>query len=201
MKNHNGMWLPEGDTFFANRGEYEQYEYDTVQKYLNQKRVAVDIGAHVGYWSKRLVKDFDTVFAFEAEPEHVECLEQNVITDNFTVHPIALSNLTGIVKFSKSIDNSGMSHVSEIGESITCNTLDSFNLTDVDLIKIDVEGHELNVLEGAVKTITASRPTLFIEILNNTSTSVRDGIFDLLKGLGYKMVRNIAENYIFTFEA
>lgn len=197
MKNHNGTWLPEGDTFFQHRGDYESRDYKHLMPYVQNRRVAVDVGAHVGYWSRRLVKDFDHVYAFEAEPEHAECLRANVDTDNITINQIALSSEPGSVKFSKSIDNSGMSRISDHGVEIECERLDRWKITDVDLIKIDVEGHELAVLQGASQTIQRNRPVLFMEILNSTPFETRKGILDLMIEWNYTLKEVVEENYIF----
>lgn len=197
MKNNNGTWLPAGDTFFASRGDYESADYAAVLPYVKHKRIAIDIGAHVGYWSRRLVQDFDYVYAYEAEPTHVECLRVNVTQPNIQITQIALSDQPGTVQFSTSIANSGMSHVSNEGVSVACEPLDRWKHRDVDLIKIDVEGHELAVLQGAEHTILRNRPTLFIEILNSTPAEKRKQIIDLLHSWNYREVTSIAENYIF----
>lgn len=197
MKNHNGMWLPDGDTFFINRTDYESHDYGVLQNYLTNKRIAVDIGAHVGYWTKRLVNDFEYVYAFEAAAEHAECLRLNVTAENYELHNIAVSNQLGTVRFTRNVDNSGMSHVDDSGEEIFCQRLDHWQLDSVDLIKIDVEGHELQVLQGAAETIQRCKPVLFVEILNSTPTATRDSITSLLTSWGYTQVQTVAENYIF----
>jgi FkbM family methyltransferase len=193
----NNMWLPEGDTFFETRGDYELRDYQKLMPYVTHRRVAVDIGAHVGYWSKRLVEDFQLVHAFEAEPTHSQCLKFNVVKPNIKFHEVAVSNKAGTVNFTKSIDNSGMSHVSETGDAVPCNPLDAYNLKFVDLIKIDVEGHELQVLEGAAETINRCTPVLFIEILNSVDFDTRNKILQLLHSWDYTLKDKVAENYIF----
>ena len=197
MKNYNGMWLPDGDTFFQNRPDYEGHDYSILKPYLNQRRVAVDIGAHVGYWSRRLVNDFEYVYAFEAELEHAQCLKLNVEADNFEMHNIAVSDRLGTVNFTRNIDNSGMSHVSDQGEEIFCQRLDHWHLENLDLIKIDVEGHELQVLQGAAANILRNRPVLFVEILNSTPYATRKAILDLMLECKYVLKETIAENYNF----
>ncbi len=198
MKNHNGTWLPNGDTFFETKGDYEASDYQLLKKYVNGGHTAIDIGAHVGYWTRRLVNDYVHVIAFEAEPEHVECLKLNVNNNaNVTIHPVALSDHDGTVCFSKNTANSGMSHVDPNGTAIACNQLDTWGYNHVNLIKIDVEGHELQVLRGAEKTINHSKPVLFIEILNSTPLATRTAILDLLHSWNYYMADSIAENYIF----
>ena len=197
MKNHNGTWLPDGDTFFQHRGDYESYDYAHLLPYLNKRNVAIDIGAHVGYWSRRLVRDFNQVYAFEAESEHIECLRANITEPNITITQVALSNESGTLKFSKSIDNSGMSRIADEGIDVQCEPLDHWNINDVDLIKIDVEGHELNVLRGAEQTILRSRPVLFMEILNSAPADTRNGILGLLAAWKYELKLIVDENYIF----
>ena len=84
---------------------------------------------------------------------------------------------------------------------IELTTLDVFQLERVDLIKIDVEGHEFEVLQGACRTIAASKPTLIIEIKKDLFGRVRD----LLLSYGYAAERledliglsGSSENFIF----
>ena len=200
MKNVNGMWLPDTDTFFQTRGDYESADYSLLKTYIAGGRTAVDIGAHVGYWSRRLVQDYAYVYAFEAMPSHAECLKLNVVADNFELHNIALSNQLGTVNFTANSINTGMCHVSETGEAVFCQRLDHWQLSDVDLVKIDVEGHELQVLQGAAETVQQCHPVLFMEILNTTPLSTRTAILDLLHSWNYVMVDNIDENYIFVWQ-
>lgn len=197
MKKSNGMWLPDGDEFFTTRPGYEQFDYNRVMDHVHNNRVAVDIGAHVGYWSQRLVLDFDAVVAFEAHSEHAQCLAVNVFNNRCTIHTVALSDHQGTVNFSPAIANSGMSRVTDSGITIPCATLDSYGLTNVDLIKIDVEGHELQVLRGAEQTILGSRPVLMIEILNATPFLIRNNILKTLVDWNYRLSEQVGENYIF----
>jgi len=197
MKNSNGWWLPDQDTFFVNRPDYESLDYAALQPYLSQRRTAVDVGAHVGYWSRRLAADFEFVVAYEAEPVHAACHARNIANPNVMLHEIALSDHAGTVNFVTTILNSGMSHVSDSGDAIPCETLDSYNLDHVDLIKIDVEGHELAVLQGAAQTILQNRPVIFIEILNHTPAYLRNRIDQLFAQWNYVQSARIAENYIY----
>jgi len=197
MKLVNKMWLPDGDIFFETKGDYELTDYLKAKSYFKQHRLAIDIGAHVGFWSKRLVEDFDIVYAFEPDQEHVECLRMNVSSHRLVVNNTALSHYEGSITFNKYIDNSGMSRVSDQGTKVNCKTLDSYRLRCVDFIKIDVEGHELNVLEGSEQTLDLCRPVLFIEILHNSDPTLRQLLFNYIARFNYNMVDIIDENYIF----
>ena len=64
-------------------------------------------------------------------------------------------------------------------------TLDSFGFTDVDLIKIDVEGHEYSVLEGSLLTIQRCKPILLIEIEQRHISRPIKEVFSLVMNQGY----------------
>ena len=72
-----------------------------------------------------------------------------------------------------------------------CETLDSFvknyNLNKIDFIKIDVEGHELNVLEGAVTTLKKFKPSMLIEIEQRHHNKNIDHIFSFISSFGYEI--------------
>lgn len=198
MKLCNDIWLPDGDAFFQNRGDYERADYDQVIQRCEQRRTAIDCGAHVGYWSRRLAGDFERVHAFEPVPDHYECLVANTQDyDNITLHNVAVSSVNGTVYMRQTVENSGMSTVSTEPTEIAVPmiTVDSLAITDVDLIKIDVEGHEQNVLLGAQNTILQYEPLLFVEILN--SQVKHTGVFDLLQHWGYQQILRVQENYLF----
>ena len=82
---------------------------------------------------------------------------------------------------------------------VDCRTLDSFGLTNVDFVKIDVDGFELALLEGASKTLTDNNPVINIEMKRNKyqpahkQSATRQKLVDqcdaILRDLGYKFVR------------
>ena len=77
-------------------------------------------------------------------------------------------------------------------------TLDSLNIPEkIDLIKIDVEGHEIETLEGAKNTILKNKPIIVIETFNH-----RDKVEEILFSHGYKIVDVIreGEDYIFKYD-
>lgn len=81
-------------------------------------------------------------------------------------------------------------------------TLDSFNLNDVDLIKIDVEGHEKRVLVGSLDTISRCKPILLIEIEQRHIDYDINEIFSFIENLGYQgfFLMNGEINEIHDFE-
>jgi FkbM family methyltransferase len=134
-----------------------------VVKHCNQFRTALDIGAHVGLWARGLTKKFDKVVAFEPCDQFADILLKNAPKVH-TVHRCALGWREGHVAMEVEHDNTGSTHVDrgKVG-LIPMFPLDHFNLTDVDLIKIDVEGYELDVIKGAVETLKNNDPVLIVE--------------------------------------
>ena len=82
-------------------------------------------------------------------------------------------------------------------------TLDSLKLKDVDFLKIDCEGYEENVIRGGIETITASKPVIIVEQKRDMAEKLglpTLGAVDLLKTLGYRVVDELAEDYIMVAE-
>jgi hypothetical protein len=89
----------------------------------------------------------------------------------------------------------GQVSVGRGGDKVEARTVDSFRFSDVSLIKIDVEGHELKVLRGAEKTISTFHPVIIIEIwVNNV-----DFVLPLLASYGYTARAISAIDYVATY--
>ena len=157
---------------------------------------AIDIGANVGVWSYWLSKYAKQVESFEPNPKIFNTLK-NIKIKNVNSYNIALSNKSGSVdllipKGSKGFSNQGasLSSIKVQGEhksiSIEAKCLDEYNFLDVDFIKIDVEGHEHEVIEGAQETINKFKPTMVIEMEEkHNQIPIEDQISSVEK-LGYK---------------
>tara|TARA_Y100000310_G_scaffold338235_1_gene427311 strand:- start:615 stop:842 length:228 start_codon:yes stop_codon:yes gene_type:complete len=70
MKKQKGIWIPEKDTWYGWGENFESREYKKLQLGGN---FCLDIGAHVGIWTKRLSRDFSQVLCFEPLQKHIEC--------------------------------------------------------------------------------------------------------------------------------
>ena len=157
---------------------------------------AIDIGANVGVWSYWLSKYAKQVESFEPNPKIFNALK-NIKIKNVNSYNIALSNKSGSVdllipKGRKGFSNQGasLSSIKVQGEhksiSIEAKCLDEYNFLDVDFIKIDVEGHEHEVIEGAQETINKFKPTMVIEMEEkHNQIPIEDQISSVEK-LGYK---------------
>ena len=124
--------------------------------------------------SENLAKCSEKVYAFEPNPKSFNILKKNV-KKNVSVFPFAITNKSGtdflkIPKGKKGYSNQGGSLRNvkldkNFGKiKVITKKLDDINLKNIGFIKIDAEGSELNVLNGAKKIIKKYKPTLLIEI-------------------------------------
>lgn len=152
--------------------------------------VALDIGANFGAVTMRLAHHGATVHSFEPQPELAQLIRESSRLNGFNVflHEIALSDRDGTTNFTLSPTNSGLGHVG--GDGITVRTahagvfLNSLALSRVRLVKIDVEGHEVEVFHAAREWFRNTRPdfVVFEEFYNA-------GISSSLSGIGYDIRR------------
>lgn len=211
MKEHKGVWIPDKETANFWSDKYDEKEYNKLNLSGN---VCLDIGAHVGLWTKRLSKDFSKVICFEPLQKHIECHKKNCEgLDNITLHECALSDVEANGLMKTQDYNSGISslqtgfkdkltsidpHSFKENYMVKTKTLDSFNLSGIDFIKIDVEGYELHVLSGGRETIAKNKPKLFIEIWNS---NLRSASY-ILSEMGYSLIKmsnnvdSLQQNYL-----
>lgn len=165
----------------------------------------LDVGANVGQvtlHASRLVGPEGRVIAFEPTPFNLGRLNANLKLNhvqNVTVEELGLGDRAGSFLISNVDEgNQGMNRIvqqsSDAGRTTTIRvtTLDAYvnehNLAKIDMIKIDVEGFELKMLNGAKATLEKWHPILFIELddgnLMEQGTSAKD-LVTFLVGLGY----------------
>ncbi len=132
----------------------------------------LDIGSNWGYFTLYAASNHSrlTVHAFEPMPATYQdltgCVTQARLSDLVTCHNLALSNADGEA-FLQIPDglHSGIAEVSKSGGTtrIATRRLDSLGLPGPDFVKMDVEGHEIEVLNGAKEALKASRPFIIFE--------------------------------------
>jgi|SRR5581483_5876951 len=151
--------------------------------------VAVDVGAHRGLWSYAMSHLASAVHAFEPNPAVYAYLSR-IRVRSVHAHQIALSNKEGMASLYQPDEwRSGRATIAlQKGRSIATvpvRTLDSFQLENLGFIKIDVEGHEEAVLEGAKHTLEMWHPTLLVEIEERHNPGALLRIPDVLLETGY----------------
>lgn len=145
-------------------GKYEEQTTKLFQRITRPGMVVIDAGAHVGYYTllvARQVGEQGKVYAFEPEPTNFSLLQQNVALNgygNVVATKAAVSNLVGSATLYLTSLDSGRHSTHRHGlpdggaVAVAATTLDAFLKAQgwpvVDLIKVDVEGAELDVLEG-----------------------------------------------------
>ena len=164
------------------------------EKILNHKRRFLDIGANVGIYSYLFSNKFKHIESFEPIKEITYRLSA-LNKKNIRQHHVALSNKRGNLKFFipivKGILIPPLASLEkrlkpyEI-RKISVKKLDSFKFTKVDLIKIDVEGHEYKLIKGAIKTIKTNYPLIICEIEQRHSSISIYKTFKLIEKLGYE---------------
>jgi len=168
----NGFWVPSDDVHLQDWKQNNNFtQSKCLDKFLTfiEKNAlkfnhVLDIGAWVGTWTMKINPFCGRVIAFEPDPLHYECLVKNV-PEEVETHQLAVGNDKKMISLSE--DNFTQAK-RVVGEgNIPMVTIDSLNFTDVDLIKIDVEGYEMEVLKGADKTLEKVK-YLMIELNNNS---------------------------------
>jgi len=131
----------------------------------------VDAGANIGNHSVFFSKHFKKVYGFEPNPKTYSLLKINTETKpNIFIKKLGLSNKKKIAKFVVSKTNMGGSklvdRLTEGTIDIKLSTVDyevDYNNENITLLKIDVEGHELEVMQGSKNLITMHKPLIIFE--------------------------------------
>lgn len=186
-KNGKTYWVETGDTLYIQRlksGQYQRTNWDFAQTVLPRFRTCIDIGSNNACNAIHYAERFHTVECFEPTPL-AQTLWQNTVRDNavanVTLHTEALAECAGVTEIITHKLNGGHNHLAHYDKNPRANrdrlsrntvavqtrTLDSYSFTDVDFVKIDVEGYEWFVLQGAEQTIQRERPLLQLEIVAN----------------------------------
>ena len=176
MHEHYGWYFPDFETHFpkmlkksVDKGLPPEYQIAVRRRSIElcaKRGTALDIGANVGLWGRDLVDNFAKVVAFEPVAVFRECLEKNVNGSNFFISPLALGDHDTQATMIITEGNSGHSHLdpATLGTGdVQVVKLDNLNMEDVDYIKIDCEGYEYRVLQGAEQTVKRCRPIIVVE--------------------------------------
>jgi len=185
MPEANSFWVLYGQhtepTYLEDAGNGQQLQRNAALKYVKQWRVCLDIGSNIGQWTRPLAKRFDSVVCFEPNPNFRECFNKNIDDNNVLLWPVGLSD-----KEHKAKQDFNSTVLQNQDGDIDCRTLDSFGLTNVDFIKIDVDGFEIPLLIGAEKTLTVNTPVVNIEMKESKRSDIVSRSKQILKNYGYK---------------
>ena len=217
MKKIREYYIPKSDTHFIKYLEkfdhYQEAQRNRALSYVKKWRLAIDIGANIGLWSKDLSSFFDQLICFEPNNFCIDYLKKNINLKKSIINSFALgskneeknllihSTNSGASSFINKTKTGYDSKLNPIyGEfsddtkslSVKVKKLDNFNFVNVDFIKIDVQGFELEVLKGAKETLAKNDPILCIEEDSpDDSQSLK-----FLKKNNYEIIDIINKEYI-----
>jgi len=158
---------------------------------------ALDVGANAGIYAFALSEVAAEVHAFEPHPEYA-ALARRMLGTRATVHELALSNARGRaplfvplaadgseLHLAGNLKNAHPQFARQRVVDARVETLDALALRDVTFIKVDVEGSELEVLEGGKALIARDRPALLLELLSGTYPDPLAATLAVCRGYDY----------------
>lgn len=207
MKFSNDFWFPDSETHFIEYlnsfGEYQPKPKNELEKIVKDWSCVIDIGSHVGTWAVWFAKRAKVVHCFEPINTNFDCLVKNLENfENCYVYPYAVSNTSEMIKMYKPVKLSNTGTYSpnpmEGWEEINVRSIriDDLNLTPT-VIKLDIQGGELEALRGAENTIRIYRPVICCEESTDKKDNVRD-IEKFMDAIGYRKVFKHKEDAIYT---
>ncbi len=176
-------------------------ELQRLLPHLSLGGIAIDAGAHKGaysWWFARAVGHQGLVLAFEPQPHlalHTARAAAALNLQQIKVYSAGLSDKTGhaslayLPSTTHGATLNGLDLPDTQHRTIPTIAIDDLQLQALDVLKIDVEGHEQPVLKGAVNTIERFHPALLIEIesrLHDDGSSPVDEVRSLLEPMGYE---------------
>ncbi|RMF92192.1 MAG: FkbM family methyltransferase [Candidatus Schekmanbacteria bacterium] len=206
-------WIPY-QIFLTGYYAIEYLHTSYFRKIVKEGMVFFDVGANIGYYTLQAavrVGKGGKVYAFEPVSSTYKKLKENVEINSLTnvvLCPFVIYEKEGEMEIALGDKgNSGSAKIpfpdnscDERKEKVRAITLDNFvernRINRVDLVKIDVEGCEYSVLKGMVKILSKLKPTILIELTENTLKARGTSSFEVinfLKGYGYcpyKIIRN-----------
>lgn len=172
----------------------EPEQLDIAKKLVPADGVCFDIGANVGLYTLLFAARCRQTFAFEPLPRNIRYLSKTLHVNkvnNVTIVPCAVSDSKGLSLFHEGV-NCAMGKLSNIGKqpvaTISCDEFVDIVGLMPDLIKIDVEGAELSVLNGSKNLLSCRKPVI---LLSTHGESLRDDCLELLRKVGYTQISSL----------
>ena len=192
----------------AIKKEYEK-ELKIIDKFADKSKDAIDIGVYRGVYSYKLSENFKNIHSFEPNPLLYPYLDKNLkkIITNIKLYNLALSDNNGETELklplrSKSLFKDNIEELFKLGAAtmhpdnnikeykkipIKTRKLDDILINNkIGFIKIDVEGHEKNVILGGLETIKNNKPTLLVEIEKKHTKKPVEETINFIKSFNYK---------------
>ena len=191
MKKIDEFWYPDTEErLHRGHARYSDIE-EFILPHVRQRRTCIHAGGGAGTWTREYTKYFEYVYTAEPNPELRECIHANSYEGNYALLEGGFWNRAAygrLVEYQP--DNMGAWYIQEDPTgSIPLFTIDSLDAEEVDLIQLDVEGAEIECLQGAKETILRDRPVVVLEVKETTQKFYGRSVDDLRKaihGLKYR---------------
>lgn len=181
----------EHDPYFRSLGDHDHTNdfYTSALAHTSRNSVILDVGANVGLTAVMAAQRAGHVYSFEPSPAVFGYLQQTIQANGLgaTITPInmALGDREGDLRFFNNPISGSASHLvtagtlaEETADIVRVTTIDRFcqekQIEDIDLIKIDVEGFEIDTLRGAAETIQKNQASALIEFNSFTMICFRN---------------------------
>jgi FkbM family methyltransferase len=188
--------------FYRRRIAYEartgEPELAVLAELIPRGGTAVDVGANVGFFAYALADIADRVIAFEPNPDYA-FFARWMLRDRAEVRELALSDVSGrgtlyiplseegvLLHLAGSLKRRHSQFRNSKTYDVEVRTLDELGLADVRFVKVDVEGSEREVLDGARATIARDRPIILLELLSGTYENPAADAAAICEGFGYE---------------
>lgn len=179
------------------RDKEAEVEIGLLKALVDPERIAIDVGANVGSYTGALLPLSRKVFSVEPHPRLARLLRafpsERVKVFEAVASAEAGATLELEVALSGPRESDALGHVANGPKSagtrrfsVKTITLDDFSSEPVGFVKIDVEGHELDVLQGARELLKSQRPTLLIESEARHCKGAPWVLFEELEKAGYE---------------
>jgi len=182
----------------THRPRSSEQELDFLDRIVPERAVTVDVGANCGLYTRKLARLSRKVHAFEPSRKMAEILRRTS-APNVSVHEIALSDQIGeaelfipkdndqLVYGLASLEPRPMAPGRKVASArVPMARLDAIVHEDVAFVKIDVEGHELNVLNGAVELLENSQPVFLVEAEDRHRARATQLLFEFFDARCYR---------------
>ncbi len=173
-----------------------EIELALLKNIVGGEDVTVDVGANLGLYTRTLAHLSSKVHAFEPSRAMADVLQQTT-GHNVIVHAVALSDREGnaelriprngarLIHSLASLEPNAVAGQDVIVTKVPCARLDALVQENVSFVKVDVEGHELNVLRGARALIERSHPVFLVEAEERHRIGATALLFEFFKDIAY----------------
>lgn len=180
------------------KDHWAEIEQTLVPLFLRKNADCVDIGANCGRYTALMCMFSRSVHAFEPNPECIDLLE-DLCLPNATLYPYALSWQKGASEYFRPIedgipvntlgtlDRTTLSTYADVNTlTVETSTLDALGDYSISFIKLDVEGHEMDVLRGGQTLIADQKPIVLVEAEERHRANAVEDVQAFFNNLNYQ---------------